>query len=107
MKTNRELYVDFALYADNDPEFKAELIDGMIENLEELEQAYFQSLTQQDPTYLKKACHKVQTTLSMLDDKELNAVKKKERPVVGIGRFLYKQIRTAITAASWPKKALI
>jgi hypothetical protein len=109
MKTNRELYVDFALYTDDDPEFKAELIDGMIENLEELEEAYFESLTQQDPSYLRKACHKVQTTLSMLNDRELDAViEKMKDPVLGIAAISsYKQLRTAITASLLAEKALI
>ncbi len=109
MKTNRVLYVDFALYADNDPEFKAELIDGMIENLEELEQAYSRSLAEQDFTHLKKAYHKVQTTLTMLDDKELNAIiEEMKDPVSGIGAIAsYKQIRADITSSLLAEKALI
>ena len=109
MKTNRELYVDFALYTDNDPEFKAELIDGMIDNLEELEQAYFQSLTQQDPAFLRRAFHKVQTTLAMLNDTELNAVLEKMKdPAQGMGAIAtYKQLKIAICASLLAEKALI
>ncbi|MEJ7645301.1 MAG: hypothetical protein WKF87_11945 [Chryseolinea sp.] len=109
MKTNRVLYVDFELYADNDPEFKAELIDGMIENLEELEQSYFQSLSQKDPAHLKKAFHKVQTTLSMLDDKELNAViENMKDPVLGAEAIsTYKQLRVEICSSLRAEKALI
>ena len=44
---NRALFIDFDLYAENDPDFKQELIELMIENLHELRQAHCRSV---DPT---------------------------------------------------------
>jgi len=72
--TKRKLFIDFDLYADNDPDFKQELIELMIDNLQELQQAYRLSAEQHDPQIFLKACHKVKTTLCMLEDIELQAV---------------------------------
>ena len=69
----RALFIDFNLYAENDPDFKEELIELMIENLRELQQAYARSVEQLDPELFRKACHKVNTTLTMLEDRDLNA----------------------------------
>ena len=70
----RALFIDFSLYTDDDPDFKEELIGLMIENLQELKQAYAQSVDQRDPKIFQKACHKVKPTLSMLADRDLDAV---------------------------------
>ena len=72
--SKRTLFIDFKLYADNDEAFKQELIELMIENLRELQQAYGLSVDRNDPEIFLKACHKVKTTLSMLADSELDAV---------------------------------
>lgn len=73
-KSKRELFVDFELYADNDPDFKRELVTLMIDNLTELHGAYKVSATQSDPVLFSKAVHKMKTTLVMLEDPELNTV---------------------------------
>ena len=73
-KLSRTLFVDFELYADNDPDFKRELIDHMVDNLQELLQAYRTSIDQNDTTPFQKVCHKVKTTLVILEDDELNAL---------------------------------
>jgi hypothetical protein len=70
----RALFIDFNLYADNDPAFKQELIGLMVDNLQELQQALHISVEQKDPEFFLKACHKATTTLIMLEDKELNAL---------------------------------
>ena len=72
--SRRTLFIDFDLYADNDPDFKLELIQLMIENLEELQQAFILSVRQNDLQIFIKACHKVKTTLCMLADGELDAI---------------------------------
>ena len=71
---NRKLSIDFELYTDNDAEFKSELIDHIIDNLHELLQSYRLSVDQKDSGSFHKACHKVKTTLVMLEDDELNAL---------------------------------
>jgi hypothetical protein len=71
---NRALFIDFDLYAENDPVFKEELIDLIIENLRELQQTYNYSVERQDPGLFRRVCHKVSTTLSMLADQELDTV---------------------------------
>jgi hypothetical protein len=70
----RKLFVDFMLYTDNDLEFKLELIDHMIDNLAELSQAYITCVNQNDHGEFHKACHKVKTTLVMLEDDELRGL---------------------------------
>lgn len=70
----RALFIDFDLYADNDPDFKNELIQLMVDNLHELQQAYHDSVEQHNTEGFKKICHKVKTTLCMLADREFYAV---------------------------------
>lgn len=72
--SNRPLFIDFELYADNDPEFKQELITGMIDNLNELLEALRASIKQNDRTIFSKSYHKMKTTLVMLEDPEFDAV---------------------------------
>jgi hypothetical protein len=72
--SKRTLLVDFELYADNDPEFKQELIALMIDNLTELHSAFKDSVKQNDPDIFRKSCHKMKTTLVMLEDPELDAI---------------------------------
>ncbi len=73
-KPKRALLIDFELYADNDPDFKRELITLMIDNLREVLAAYKASVKQSEPDIFSKACHKMKTTLVMLEDPELTAV---------------------------------
>jgi len=70
----RTLFIDFDLYAEDDPDFKLELIALMIDNLNELHAAYGVSINQKEPMIFRKAYHKVKTTIAMLEDPELNAV---------------------------------
>lgn len=72
--SKRTLLVDFELYADNDPEFKQELIILMIDNLTELHSALKMSAKANEPDIFRKSCHKMKTTMVMLADSELNAV---------------------------------
>jgi hypothetical protein len=64
--TPRPLLIDFDAYTDGDNDFKKELIDLMIDNLEELRQV----LRQQDADLYRKVCHKIKATVVMLEDEE-------------------------------------
>ena len=66
----RPLFIDFDLYTDGDADFKKELITLMIENLRELQKVKQQN----DHSLFLKACHKVKSTLNILNDNALNAV---------------------------------
>jgi hypothetical protein len=68
----RTLFIDFNLYVEDDAEFKEQLVELMIENLQELRETYRIAVEQKDLASFLKACHKVKTTMVMLDDKELN-----------------------------------
>lgn len=68
---NRPLFIDFDSHTDGDADFKKELISLMIENIRELQQALHQADLQNDHSAFSKACHKVNATIGMLDDKEL------------------------------------
>lgn len=70
----RQLFVDFALHADDDLAFKDDLIRHMILNLQELRQALELSLKHSDISYFQKACHKVNTTIRLLADEEFKNV---------------------------------
>jgi hypothetical protein len=63
----RPLFIDFNAYTDGDDEFKQELIESMVENLQELAT----SLQQANVEVYQKVCHKVKSTLVMLEDAEL------------------------------------
>jgi len=75
------------------------MIKSMIENLDELELAYFQSLELKDSSYLLKANHNMITTLAMLNSNELNRiVEDLKDPTVGpTAIFQYKKIKAEIT----------
>ena len=68
---NRPLFIDFNLHTDGDEVFKKELITLMIDNLRELLSAQDHSQKKNDHSFFLKACHKMKSTLTMLDDKEL------------------------------------
>ncbi len=61
------LNIDFDLYTDGDQEFKIELIDLMISNLKEMQWSLGM-----DPEVFKKVCHKIKSTISILDCDILN-----------------------------------
>jgi hypothetical protein len=67
---NRPLSIDFDLYTDGDADFKKELITLMIENLRELQKIQQQN----DPALFLRVCHKVKSTLDILNDNDLTNV---------------------------------
>jgi CheY-like chemotaxis protein len=75
----RPLRVDFDLHTDGDPVFKAELIQLLMENVTELQQALETAISNSDTQTFLKACHKVYTAVSMLNDPELTQVVDKLR----------------------------
>ena len=64
----RPLRIDFDLHTDGDQVFKAELIRLLIENIAELRQALDVAIKNKDTQVYLKACHKVYTAMSMLND---------------------------------------
>jgi PAS domain S-box-containing protein len=69
---NKTLSVKLDVYADGNLEFKRELAGLIIENLKELQIAINQIKTADGVTQLKRATHKVKTTLAILGDDELS-----------------------------------
>lgn len=72
--SNKQRFSQLDLYTDGDPDFKGVLIELMIDNLLELQQSLYEANEQHDHEVFRKACHKVKTTLSMLDSKELSNI---------------------------------
>jgi len=66
----RPLFVDFKLHADDDPDFKLELIELMIGNLSELRSSLELSRKENNPEIYLRACHKVKVSLTLLNDQE-------------------------------------
>lgn len=66
----RPLQINFEPYA----HFKRDLIELMIENLQELQQAYALSTVQHDKTFFQTAYHKSKTTVRILEDPEFLVV---------------------------------
>lgn len=75
----RPLKIDFDLHTDGDPVFKAELVQLLVENIAELRQALSAALISKDTQTFLKACHKVYTAVSMLNDSEFTTVVDKIR----------------------------
>lgn len=73
----RPLFVDFKLHADNDPDFKLELVELMIDNLEELRTSFTQSRKESNPDVYERVSHKVKVSLSLLNDQEFIDVTEK------------------------------
>lgn len=73
-KNLRPLKIDFDLHTDGDPVFKAELVQLLIENITELRQALSAALSKSDTQTFLKACHKVYTAVTMLNDPEFQQV---------------------------------
>lgn len=67
----RPLSIDFDTYTDGDIDFKREIVLLMIHNMVELQQALSLINEQGNTALFVKACHKVASTLTMLDDTEL------------------------------------
>lgn len=70
----RPLFVDFNAYTDGDDEFKKELVDLMIDDLRELQQTLHLAAENNDIPLFQKVCHKIKTTLHMLDDPEFSGM---------------------------------
>jgi CheY-like chemotaxis protein len=77
--SRRALKIDFNLHTDGDPVFKAELIQLLMENIAELCQALNSAIKTGDTQLYLKACHKVYTAMSMLNDPEFSHVVDKIR----------------------------
>ncbi len=67
----RPLLMDFDSYTDGDPNFKIELISLLIGNLRELQRSLFNAAAQKGFDFFLYTCHKVKSTVCMLQDKEL------------------------------------
>lgn len=67
----RPLFIDFDAYTDGDPEFKKEITDLMIDNLQEMQQVLGEATRQKDVVLFQRVCHKIKATLDMLEDREL------------------------------------
>src|SRR5690606_14497477 len=68
----RKLNINFQLYTDGEQDFKTRLVTLMIENLQELKQACVTSHKMTNPEAFRKAVHKINPTLIILEDEELN-----------------------------------
>ena len=66
----RPLFIDFKLHADNDPDFKLELIELIIGNLQELKSGFEAAQKENNPDIYKRVCHKVKVSLTILNDQE-------------------------------------
>jgi hypothetical protein len=62
------------LYTDGDPEFKRELAELIVNNVQELQEQLKLAIETKSAEIYRKAYHKVKVTLSMLGDDEFNAV---------------------------------
>jgi hypothetical protein len=71
---HRQLFIDFELYAENDPDFKKELIELMLKDVLELQQTLKLAVELNDVSMYRNSCHKMNSTLTILDDQELLSV---------------------------------
>jgi CheY-like chemotaxis protein len=78
----RPLHVNFELYADAEPEFKMELIDLMIRNVMELQDAIKKTQTTRDVSYFDSIVHKIKATIMLLDDPEFTQLILDLRPIL-------------------------
>lgn len=69
--TRRPLFIDFDTYTDGDLDFKKEITDLMINDLQEMQQVSALACKQNDLVLFQRVCHKIKATLDMLEDKEL------------------------------------
>ena len=73
LKKERPLHIRFASYgADDDPEFKYELVILISGSLRELREAAALSLSSGGSDLFKRAAHKAKSTLTLIDDCEFN-----------------------------------
>lgn len=62
------------IYSEGDPEFKRELADLLIKNVDALTDSIHQYLNTKDVELYKQVYHRCKTTISMLGDREFNSV---------------------------------
>ncbi|HEY9047960.1 MAG TPA: hypothetical protein VIN08_18765 [Ohtaekwangia sp.] len=67
----RPLFINFDSFTDGDPDFKKEITELMIDNLQEMQQVLIMAFKQNDAIIFHRVCHKIKATLEMLEDKEL------------------------------------
>jgi hypothetical protein len=70
----RQLFIDFDLYTHDDPDFKSELIGLMLKDVLELQSSLYRAAELNDISIYKSSCHKVNSTLTILDDQEFISV---------------------------------
>jgi CheY-like chemotaxis protein len=68
----RPLTIKFDAYNDGEVIFKLNILDLMISNIRDLQQALSNALFKKDIKAYKKAAHKVRSTLIILDDREFS-----------------------------------
>jgi CheY-like chemotaxis protein len=66
----RPLRIKFDLYADSDDGFKIELLQLMMNNIRELQQAVYKAFYSAEIRTYQSISHKVKSTLILLDDRE-------------------------------------
>ena len=71
---SKELYIDFDLYTEGDPDFKKELALLLVSNLSELRLELYRAIAENSQDVFLCATHKAKVALSMLDDPDLTSV---------------------------------
>jgi CheY-like chemotaxis protein len=69
---SRPLHIDFALHTGDDPVFKVELLQLLIDNLNELRRSIDLTLNSGDILSFKSTSHKVNSMFGVLNDKEID-----------------------------------
>ena len=67
----RNINIRFEAYGEDDPDFKADLIMLMIDNLRELQSASRISYDENDIKAFNTALHKTKSTINLMDDADL------------------------------------
>lgn len=86
IETQTEEYkrnINFDLYTDGDREFKRKLVNLMIENMRELQEACSRAQEQQDDQVFRKASHKANPTLAIIDDAEFDRAIEELKQLLG------------------------
>lgn len=65
---HRTININFEQYGDDDPEFKADLMKLMMENIQELMDAASKAIALNNAQLFKVAVHKTKSTIQLLDD---------------------------------------
>jgi hypothetical protein len=66
--------IDLSPYTEGDPDFRRELAGLMIKNIQDLKDSLSRSITEKNPEFYTAACHKVKTTIDMVNDHNFSAV---------------------------------